>query len=164
MARTNFHKVVVGRAVMLTFTDPSIEDVPAKVDTGAYRSAVHADQIQVSPDGKTLSFRLLGGHPLYDSAAAVVTTDTFKKVTIENSFSQREQRYEVRLRVKLGPKVFVAGFTLADRGKKTYPILLGRKLLNGRFLVDTAETSVDRLELKRRFGLKESLFDEEEGK
>lgn len=148
---------------MLTFIDPSINSVPAKVDTGAYRSAVHADQIKLSADGKTLSFRLLGDHPYYNKAAKVVTTDTFEKVTIENSFGQSQDRYEVRLRVKLGPKVFPARFTLADRSKKIYPILLGRKLLNGRFLVDTAETSIDRAEIKRLYGL-ELPMDEEEGK
>jgi hypothetical protein len=163
MARADFRKVVIGRAEMLTFIDPSIDGVPAKIDTGAYRSAVHADNIHVSPDGKELSFRLLGTHPFGGSAAAVVTTDQFNKVMIENSFGQREDRYEVRLRVKLGPRVFSASFTLADRSKKTYPILLGRQLLNSRFLVDTAETSVDRAELKRHYG-SEFPADEEEGK
>jgi len=163
MARTDFHKVVIGRAEMLTFIEPSIEHVPAKTDTGAYRSAVHADKIKISQDGKTLSFRLLGGHPYYGNAAMEITTDAFEKVTVENSFGQSQDRYEVRMRVKLGPKVFSARFTLADRSKKTYPILLGRKLLNGRFLVDTAETSIDRAELKRLYGL-ELPMDEEEGK
>lgn len=148
---------------MLTFIDPSVENVPAKVDTGAYRSAVHADQIKLSPDGKMLSFRLLGGHTLFGDLATTISTDTFKKVSIENSFGHSEDRYEVNLRVKLGPKVFSAGFTLADRSKKTYPLLLGRKLLNGRFMVDTEEIAIDRVELKKRFNL-DFPIEEEEGK
>ena len=64
MARTDFHKTIIGRAEALHFVDLAIADVPAKVDTGAYRSAVHADKIRLSDDGKTLHFRLLGGHPL----------------------------------------------------------------------------------------------------
>ena len=75
----------------------------------------------------------------------------------------REERYEVKLKVKLGPKVFHARFTLADRSKKIYPILLGRKLLNHRFLVDSSETSLDRISLKKQYGI-EFPNDEEEGR
>jgi len=65
--------------------------------------------------------------------------------------------------VKVGPKVFHARFTLADRSKKIYPILLGRKLLNDRFLVDSSKTSMDRITLKQRYGI-EFPVDEEEGR
>lgn len=153
MARTDFHKVVVGRAELLHFMDFEIADLPAKVDTGAYGSAVHADRIKLSSDGKTLQYRLLGGHPVCGSLALELATTDFKKVVIENSFGAREERFEVKLRVKLGPKVFTAPFSLADRSKKAYPILLGRKMLNNRFLVDTGYTQIDQAELKREYGI-----------
>lgn len=163
MARTDYHKVIVGRAELLHFVEYDMPDVPAKVDTGAYRSAVHADRIKLSDDGKTLSFRLLGGHPVCGSLAQILTTDHFRKVWIDNSFGQREERYEVKLKVRLGPKVFWANFSLANRAKKIYPILLGRKLLNNRFLVDTARSQLNRIQLKRQYGITFPL-DEEEGR
>jgi len=164
MARTDFHKVVIGRAELLHFMDhEDMADIPAKVDTGAYRSAVHADKIQLSEDGKTLSFRLLGGHKVCGTLAAPMTTTKFKKVKIANSFGHEEERFEVKLKVKLGPKIFLATFSLADRSKKIYPILLGRKMLNSRFLVDTGHSQVNRLELKKKYGI-EFPADEEEGR
>lgn len=163
MARTDFHKVIIGRSELLHFLDESIADIPAKVDTGAYRSAVHASDIKLLDDGKTLSFRLLGDHPVCGSLAVTLTTQKFTKVSVENSFGHREERYEVKLRVKLGPKIFTAAFSLADRSKKIYPILLGRKMLNNRFLVDTAYSQIDRVELKERYGILFPL-DEEEGR
>ena len=163
MARTDFHKVVVGRAELLHFMQYDMADIPAKVDTGAYRSAVHATRILLSKDGKLLSFVLLGDHPVCGDLAREVTTDNFKTVWIANSFGHREKRYEVKFRVKLGPKIFIATFSLADRSKKIYPILLGRKLLNNRFLVDTSQTSVNRVELKKQYGI-EFPKDEEERK
>lgn len=163
MARSDFHKVVIGRSESLHFMDYEMSDIPAKVDTGAYRSAVHADTIRLSEDGKTLHFRLLGGHPVCGALATEMTTDTFKVVTIANSFGHEEQRYEVKLRVKLGPKIFAATFSLADRGKKIYPILLGRKMLNNRFLVDTSESQINRIELKQQYGIS-FPSDEEEGR
>jgi hypothetical protein len=158
----DFHKAVIGRSEELSFVDFDMQKIPAKTDTGAYRSAAHADQIKLAKNGE-LSFRLLGNHPVCGSMAVTVKTDKYKIVRIENSFGHGQDRYEVRLRVKLGPKVFVAPFTLADRSAKIYPILLGRKLLNHRFLVDSAESSLDRVELKKKYGISFPK-DEEDGR
>lgn len=158
----DFHKVIIGRSEVLTFVGSEAIDIPAKTDTGAYRSAVHASNIVVRDDD-VLQFELLGGHPVCGSMAHVIETKQFQKVIVANSFGHEEERFEVKLKVKVGPKVFFAHFTLADRSKKIYPILLGRKLLNHRFLVDSAETSLNRTVLKRKYGI-EFPRDEEEGR
>ncbi len=159
--RNDFHKLIIGRSERLDFVVEHVHGIPAKVDTGAYRSAVHASDI-VEKDG-VVSFMLLGGHPVCGNMASHVSTDKFTKVWVANSFGHREERYDVRFRVKLGPKVFMAKFTLADRSKKVYPILLGRTMLNRRFLVDTNESAVDRVQLKREYNI-EFPNDEEEGR
>lgn len=161
-SKHDFHKVIIGRSELLDFVGTEALSVPAKTDTGAYRSAVHAQDIVVDDQG-ILSFELLGGHPVCGAMAHRVQAEAYKKVWVANSFGHREERYEVKLKVKLGPKVFHARFTLADRSKKIYPILLGRKLLNHRFLVDSAETSLDRVTLKQQYGI-EFPNDEEEGR
>jgi len=159
--RRDFHKLVIGRAERLSFVDADITNVPSKVDTGAYRSAIHAADIH-EKDGQ-LFFTLLAGHPVCGAMAKTISTDDFRKVEIANSFGHTEMRYEVKLKVKLGPKVFHARFTLADRSKKIYPILIGRTLLNGRFLIDTDESAIDRVQLKIEYGI-EFPVDEEEGR
>ncbi len=161
-SKHDFHKVIIGRSEVLTFVGTDAISVPAKTDTGAYRSAVHASNITVD-ENNVLSFDLLGGHPVCGAMAHRVEAEDYKKVWIANSFGEREERFEVKLKVKLGPKIFHARFTLADRSKKIYPILLGRKLLNHRFLVDSSETSLDRVTLKRQYGI-EFPNDEEEGR
>lgn len=162
MATTiNRHKIVIGRAEYMHFVDVGANDIPAKVDTGAYRSAVHASDIKLSNDGKTLSFKLLGNHPICSNLSKEIITKDFSQVKIANSFGDEELRYEVKMRVKLGPKTFAANFSLADRSKKIYPILIGRKILNGRFMVDTSQTSLNRIELKKKYGI---AFPEDEEK
>lgn len=163
MSKVDFHKVVVGRAELLHIVDFAMADIPAKVDTGAYRSAVHASDIEVSADGKKLTFTLLGGHPVCGNLATTITTEDFQKVWIANSFGDREERYEVKLRVSLGSRRFRTTFTLANRSKKIYPVLLGRKMLNNRFIVDTSQSRIDRTALKRQYGI-EFPNDEEEGR
>jgi hypothetical protein len=138
-----------------------MNDIPAKVDTGAYCSAVHADGIHLDKSG-TLCFRLLGSHPICGSMATDMTASHYKEVWIYNSFGQEEKRYEVRLKIKLGPKVFVTPLTLADRSKKIYPILLGRKLLNHRFLVDPSKSSLNRIDLKKKFGINFPIDEEDD--
>jgi hypothetical protein len=162
VSKRDFHKVVIGRSEVLSVVGFGMSDIPAKTDTGAYRSAIHADRITLDKKGQ-LHFRLLGGHPVCGSMATDMVTKHFSEVWIANSFGHREKRYEVKLRVKLGPKIFTAAFTLADRSKKIYPILLGRKLLSDRFLVDTAESSLNRVELKQKYGISFPK-DEEEGR
>jgi hypothetical protein len=162
-ARRDFHKVIIGRSEVLDFVNLGALKIPAKTDTGAYRSAVHASNITFHKDTGTLGFDLLGNHPVCGAMSTHVETKEFSETWIANSFGHREKRYEVKLKVKLGPKVFVARFTLADRSKKIYPILLGRKMLNNRFLVDSAESSLDRRELRTKYGI-EFPKDEEEGR
>ena len=154
MARADFHKVIIGRSEAMTFVDfEGLEAVPAKTDTGAYRSAVHARNIHLDKDTGVLSFELLGGHPVCGAMQHRIETKQFSEIWVENSFGHREDRYEVKMKVKLGPKVFTARFSLADRSKKVYPILLGRKLINNRFLVDSAASSLNRVELKQQYGI-----------
>lgn len=153
MARSAFHKVIIGRSDVVRFVDLAIADVPAKVDTGAYGSAVHASNIKLSKDGATLKFDLFGGHPTYDALSTPIKTKQFKEVEIKNSFGALEKRFEVRLKVKIGPKVFFAYFNLADRSKMMFPILLGRKMLNNRFLVDSSHSHINRRELKTKYSI-----------
>lgn len=149
MTRKDFHKVVLGRAELLDLVDFGIVGIQAKVDTGAYHSSIHTDSITLSSDGKALTFQILGGHPATKVHTKTITTSDFKMVWVQNSFGQREERYQIRLRVKLGPKLFKAHFTLANRAEMSYPVLLGRELLNDRFMVDPSYTKVDRSELQK---------------
>src|SRR5690606_5030536 len=141
--RHDFHKTVIGRAEVVNFVDYGILHVPAKTDTGAYRSAIHASDILLDEATGTLSFQLLGDHPICGPMSQKVETTNFDRVWVANSFGHREERFEVKLKIKIGPKIFIARFTLADRSKKIYPILLGRKLLNHRFFVDSSLSNMN---------------------
>lgn len=145
--------MIIGRSEPLDFVGyEKLAAIPAKVDTGAYRSAVHADNIYVDDKGY-LHFTLFANHPICAHCATEVVTNKFTTASISNSFGDIEERYEVALKVKIGPKVFKGSFTLANRAKKIYPVLLGRKLLNGRFLVDSSVSGISRSELKAKYNI-----------
>ncbi len=129
-------KAVVGRAERVDFPDAAVRGVPAKIDTGAYRSSIWASNVH-EKDG-TLYFTLLGPSSPYYSGKECATIH-FETVEVENSFGHTEDRYSIQLKMRMGSKVVKSNFTLADRSKKTYPVLIGRKHLRGRYIVDVAE-------------------------
>lgn len=117
-------------------------NIPAKIDTGADTSAIWASNIDMSEDG-VLSFILFApDSPLY-SGERVTTSDYLVK-RIRSSYGDRQIRYRVKLPIKLGGKTFETTFTLANRSKNRFPVLIGRHTIENRFLVDVSKTSIPR--------------------
>ncbi len=146
------YKTIIGRAELLDLPARLLTDIPAKTDTGAYLSSIHATNIREvkKKNGKTvLKFNLLEGHGAYNYSREIEMPN-FEKTKVENSFGEQQERYKVEFKVRIGGKVFRTPFTLADRSKKVFPILLGRTLLNKRFLVDTDIAHIDRKQLKEK--------------
>ena len=129
---------IIGRAEKIDLRDFDLQDVPAKVDTGADTSSLWVSNIEEREDG--LHFVLFGeGSPYYTGVEQLFTKPDYELTRVSNSFGQRELRYKVKLHITLKGRKLRATFTLSDRSLKTYPILLGRKLLHGKFLVDVTD-------------------------
>lgn len=146
------YQIIIGRAEQIDFIGAAF-GVPAKIDSGAYRSSVHATSVkEVTKNGeKVLKFSLFG-HPCVPLPRPLETT-RFTTMPVRSSNGKTETRYEVTLKIKVGSKVFNTSFTLADRSNNVYPILIGRKALKNRFMVDVSRSSVKRMELKKHFGI-----------
>lgn len=130
----NEQKVVIGRTDKVDFVSADLKGVPAKVDTGADTSSVWATRVHVDEDG-VLSFILLGkASKLYNGR--VITTKRFKVVPVRNSSGHWQLRYSVKMLVRIHKREVNATFTLANRSMQQYPVLIGCRLLKGRFLVD----------------------------
>ncbi len=154
-------QVIIGRTEDVDFVGVA-DKIPSKIDTGAYRSSVHCTQTQlITKNGHPVLVATLFGHPCAPEQK-VVEFKAFQKVLVTNSFGKQEERYAVKMRVKLGPKVFSSSFTLANRENTLMPVLIGRKLLKNRFVVDVSKNGVhNRLEMKKLFSGR-LLVDEED--
>lgn len=128
-------KNIIGRVEHIDFVDAGVKKLPIKVDTGAYRSSVWATKIY-EINGE-LHFTLLGPKSEFYTGIELTTTE-YRKVSVESSFGHKQERYSVFLQVEVGGKRIKSNFTLANRSRKTYPALIGRKLLKNRFLVDVS--------------------------
>ncbi len=149
--------IVIGRAEKIDLRDFDVQAVPAKVDTGADTSSVWASDVEEREDG--LYFVLFGpASPYYTGVVQHFTKPDYSLTRVANSFGQKELRYKVKLRITLKDRTVRATFTLSDRSLKTYPILLGRKLLHGKFLVDVADGDpLHELEKQKADQLKQDL-------
>lgn len=129
---------IIGKAERIDLLDFSINDVPAKVDTGADTSSIWVSDVSEKDDG--LYFVLFGPEsPHYTGKVQRFTKPDYTQTRVANSFGQKELRYKVKLRIQVRGRKIRASFTLSDRSQKTYPLLLGRRLLHGKFLVDVTD-------------------------
>lgn len=148
---------IIGRVEKVSFPDLSVKNVPAKIDTGADICSVWATGIR--EENGVLKFKLFGKKSkFYTGQEIVIEAPHYLLTRIANSFGHRELRYVVKLQIKIGSKTVRSSFTLADRSRKTYPILIGRKLLNKKFIVDVSKGSpLTKIEQAKKARLKEEL-------
>jgi hypothetical protein len=131
---------IIGRVERITFPELGIKNVHAKVDTGADLSSIWATGIH--EENGILTFKLFGKKsPHYTGKEIIFSKPHYLLTRIANSFGHKELRYVVKLQINLGGRTIVGTFTLSDRSRKTYPVLIGRKLLNRKFLVDVSKGS-----------------------
>ncbi len=133
-------KLTIGRNDFANFEEFGLQDVAIKVDTGAYTSAIHCHDITVARvDGvEVLKFRLLDpSHPQYNDKE--LSTRNFKQKSIRSSTGVAEKRYIIQTTIQLFAKTFPIQLSLSERGEMRFPVLLGRRFLKGKFLVDPAK-------------------------
>jgi hypothetical protein len=136
--------ITLGWRERLSLPGLGIAMLKAKLDTGARSCSLHVDSLDVfERDAATwLRFGVCTGrsrlHPRQCEAPALdrrVVTDTG---------GRRTERWFIRSEIQLAGHRFLAEISLSDRQHMLFPMLLGRTALQGRFLVDPAQSYVDR--------------------
>lgn len=135
---TNQNKLgTLGTRIFVDFPKIGLTHIPAKVDTGADVSSIWASHIH-EREGKLLFTLFSQVSPFY--TGEVISTRDYTVRSIKNSFGITEFRYKVKLQVRIENKLINASFTLADRSNNSSSVLIGRKALAGKFLVDVSQT------------------------
>jgi hypothetical protein len=112
-------------------------DLPVKIDTGADASAIWAHATNIK-DGALHVVFFGESSAFYTGKVHVFEPSDFVVTRVANSFGTKEIRYKIKLRIKIKGKLINGTFTLSDRSQKLYPILIGRRLLARKFLVDVS--------------------------
>jgi len=127
---------ILGRNDRVDLPKLGLSNIHAKVDTGAYTCCLHCSKAEVV-NGK-LEFTLLDEeHPEFTGMKFVFSK--FKQREIKNSFGEAELRYIIKTQIKIFDRLIRAEFSLSNRGNLKFPVLLGRKILRNRFLIDVTK-------------------------
>jgi len=126
----------IGRRERINLPDLGAYGIEAKVDTGAFRTAIHclSFEEQEREGRKILAATFdLDGH----SNRTVYFTE-YKLRWIRNSFGSSEERYCVSVVLTLGRKRIRSNVSLSNRSGMKYQVLIGRKTIGKKFLVDVS--------------------------
>lgn len=131
---------IIGMHEVVHFPKKGIAKLTTKTDTGAYNSAIDccfAEEQESENEDTVLVFTLLNPSSKHYTGKKYSTTDyKIKKVRSSNGIVTR--RFQVKMYIELKGFTFKTTFNLSDRSKMRHPVLLGRKLLADRFLVDVS--------------------------
>jgi hypothetical protein len=136
-------KKLIGRRDLVDLPELGLFDIDAKVDTGAYSSALHVHKIKPFKKNGVdwVRFKLKHhSHPGYAGHSTSLPVQAHKY--IRSSSGEEEMRYIIRAVVVIFGRKIRTDFSLADRSKMDCPMLLGRKLLYRRFIVDVSRTNL----------------------
>jgi hypothetical protein len=127
---------VLGRYDRVDLPGLGLLDIHAKIDTGAYTSSLHCQEARVV-DG-VLEFILLDQeHPEFTGMK--FSFREFAERDIKNSFGEVEKRFVITTPLRIYDEDIIAEFTLSNRGSLRFPVLIGRKIIRNRFVIEVTK-------------------------
>lgn len=130
-------KKIIGRKETISILDLDLFDLDAKVDTGADSNALHCDHIEIDDNGM-VHFHLLDEvHPSYHGKR--VSMPLYKVKKVKSSNGELQERPSIKVSVNFFGKRYKTIISLTNRADMKYPMLIGRRFLSGKFLVDVSK-------------------------
>ena len=126
-------RLVIGRREWIALPDLGVSPINAKTDSGAYSSSIHAENVVLSEDERTVRFTTTNHHNEVISCESPVA----RTARVRSSSGKAKKR------IFIETTALVAGgfswkimISLANRSEMHCPMLLGRRALSGYFLID----------------------------
>jgi hypothetical protein len=132
-------KEIIG-AIEWVYMDPPGRHFRARVDSGSETSSLSASGVvEFERDGDDW-VRFTFNHDSADESVEfelpIKRTVLIRRVAVD----EPERRFVVELDIRLGEQLQTTEFTLSDRVKMTYPVLLGRAFLLDLYVVDVSQS------------------------
>jgi len=134
MGQKKREKRVVGWKEHAALPDLKVKDVIAKMDTGANLASIDASEIKYSTKGgvKHVNFKIMKRNNTVRKTSAPLAG--FKRIKSSNGDVERRPYIKTTLLVDgISKKIEL---TLTDRGPMDYTMLIGRKALGRRWVVN----------------------------
>jgi hypothetical protein len=131
-ASSNNGKILIGWREYVALPDWGIT-VRAKIDTGARTSALHVEEIELLPGGRVRFEAVLRRTP---ERSVPVEAQLLGETVVRPSSGEPQARYVVAARMRLGGVEREIHLGLVSREHMLCRMLVGRRALEGRFIVD----------------------------
>ncbi|APW64812.1 hypothetical protein LPB137_02590 [Poseidonibacter parvus] len=142
------NSTVIGKYDRVDLPLLKLKNLRAKVDTGAKTSSLHCMLIKQIEDGKVEFDVLDKSHKKYKDQKYIMPIKRIAKVRSSNGIV--EKRYVISTEVIIFNKSYEVEFTLRDRKKMSYPILLGREFLEKDFIVDVRKKNLSFIQKNKK--------------
>lgn len=128
-------KKIIGRLECANFPSLGLNNLEVKIDTGAYTSSIHCRNIREISEKLYCNF---SDHlyPIYNGKELVF--DKYEMTNVKSSNGITQLRYQIITIIEFGQKEYPIELTLTDRAEMRYPVLIGRKFLTQKFIVDVS--------------------------
>ena len=130
-------KIIIGRKELISILDLELYDLDAKIDTGADSSALHCDDIYIDEENNVHFMLIDDVHPAYHGKKMIMPLYKLKKVKSSNG--EVQLRPSIKVKVNFFNKVHKMVITLTNRADMRLPMLIGRKFMAHKFLVDVSK-------------------------
>ncbi len=136
---------LIGRREFVDFPELNLMGMEAKIDTGAYTSSLHCETINLREENNKMVLYFT----LEQDQHIPHRFENFKEKKIKNSFGEMEERFVIKTLVKIGNKKVLSSISLSNRDSMRYPVLIGRRILKGRFIIDVNSVHTRRIILTK---------------
>lgn len=138
---------LIGRREFVDFPSLGIKSIEAKMDTGAYTSSIHCENITINYENSK---------PILYFTIKLEEIKTFRfehfgQKRIKNSFGEMEERFVIKTVICIGKKRIHSTISLSNRDSMRYPVLIGRRLMKGKFVIDVNQIHTGGLSLSKAF-------------
>lgn len=141
-------KILIGRTDIVDFPKLALFDIDIKVDSGAYTSSIHCHHIELENNVLKCQF-LDPKHQKFHHKT--LTFNEFKQKKVKSSNGITENRYLIKTEILIFNEIRSIELTLTERGSMRFPVLLGRKFLSRKFVIDTSQKNLSLNKLITKF-------------
>lgn len=137
------NKILIGRSDKADFPEIELDNIDIKIDSGAYTSSIHCYEVNEVKEGNSTFLKLKfldNSHPQYNKKDFIFDEYSSKIVKSSNGIS--EKRFLIHTKIILFNTEFPINLTITERSDMKFPVLLGRKFLNKKFVIDTAKKNL----------------------
>jgi hypothetical protein len=142
--------LLIGRKETVAFPAWGLRHVRAKIDTGAYSSALDVSAYDLYEAAGIRMVRLRLASRRHPGRVREVEAPLLGTTIVASSSGTRETRPLIEATVCLGPVTRSIRLTVTNRSGMRYPLLLGRQALAGNFLVDVSRKDLLRSAPEKR--------------